>query len=356
MRVLQVIGSLGYAGVEAVVMNYYRHIDRDQVQFDFITCFSGEERYTKEILKNGGKIYQLPSRSKQPFRYMSALKKVIADNHYSIVHIHQNSASMVMDAIVSRICGVKTIIGHSHSTSCRVLWQHYLFRPFVNFCVTNRCACSKAAGKWVFGKRNDVRIINNAIDTGKFCFDENARRSLREELDLHDCFVIGFVGRFSSEKNLLRLLDIFNALQSKKNTSVLMMIGDGSEKERIVEKINSLNLADKVRLLGRREDVHRLISAMDVMVVPSLHEGLPVVCVEGQACSCPVVKSTAFDSIAVEDLLVSVDLNESDNVWADKILSMQFKKRRNVKDSVGKMNFDIVKEASCLQQWYLSLE
>lgn len=132
IRVLQVVGSLGNAGVEAVVMNYYRNIDTEQVQFDFISCHSEKQKYNDEIEQRGGKIYYLPSRSRHPFQYMQALKKVIRDNHYEIVHIHQNSASMAMDAYVAKRCKCKKIIGHSHNTNCGIVWQHYLLKPFVN--------------------------------------------------------------------------------------------------------------------------------------------------------------------------------------------------------------------------------
>ena len=152
IRVLQIIGSLGYAGVEAVVMNYYRHIDTAQVQFDFITCSSVPQRYDQEILDKGGRIFRVPSRSRHPFKYMWALKQILQTNKYQIVHVHQNSASMVMDGFVAKLCHVPVVIGHSHNTSCNVLWQHYLFKPWVSFCFDYRLACSSAAGEWVFGK------------------------------------------------------------------------------------------------------------------------------------------------------------------------------------------------------------
>lgn len=182
VRVLQVIGSLGYAGVEAVVMNYYRHIDRTKVQFDFVTCSQAPERYDEEILQMGGRIYRLPSRSGKPFVYMIALKRVIKGYGYKIVHIHQNSASMAMDGIVAKSSHVPVVIGHSHNTRCNVMWQHYLFKPLVNHVVTHRFACSEDAGKWIFGNRKDIRMVNNAIDSRKYHFDESTRSRVRQEL------------------------------------------------------------------------------------------------------------------------------------------------------------------------------
>lgn len=227
IRILQVIGSLGYAGVEAVVMNYYRHIDHNKVQFDFVTCSSGPERYDDEIIQLGGRIFRLPSRSRKPFAYMLALRNVLKENNYRIVHIHQNSASMAMDALVARSLGIPTIIGHSHNTRCNVVWQHWLFRPIVNHVVTDRFACSVAAGEWVFGRRNDVRIVNNAIDTDLYLFDESIRNTIIDNYGLQGKFVVGFVGRLQEQKNPYRLLDVFRCLLEKRPGSCLVIVGGG---------------------------------------------------------------------------------------------------------------------------------
>ena len=141
-------------------MNYYRHIDTDQIQFDFVTCSQIPERYDEEISKMGGIIHRLPSRSRKPIQYMRELKKLIKKHNYKIVHIHQNSASMTMDGIVAKSCGVPVIIGHSHNIRCNVLWQHYLFKPFVNSVLTHRFACSEDAGRWVFGNKAFLLIYN----------------------------------------------------------------------------------------------------------------------------------------------------------------------------------------------------
>ena len=316
IRVLQIIGSLDYAGVETVVMNYYRHIDRAKVQFDFVTCTKKEERYTKEILSMGGIIYNLPSRSREPFAYMKKLKQVIQENKYSIVHIHQNSASMTMDAIVARRCGVKTIIGHSHNTACNILWQHYLLKPLVNFFVTDRIACSKDAGNWVFGNRQDLRIINNAIDAEIFNFDKSMRDLYRKELELEDKYVVGFVGRFHEQKNLTRLIEIFRKINDE--NVALLLIGEGPEKDVLVEK--TTDISHRVKFLGRREDVNYLMSAMDVFVMTSIYEGLPVVVVEAQASGLHVVVS---DKVPAPDILGMIDivgLDETDDFWVEKIM------------------------------------
>ena len=283
IRVLQVIGSLGYAGVEAVVMNYYRHVNTEQVQFDFITCSQEPERFDDEIISRGGHIYRLPSRSRSPFAYMRELYNLIKINDYKIVHVHQNSASMAMDGIVAKMCRVPVIIGHSHNTFCRVKWQHYLFKPIVNFVLTYRFACSERAGRWIFGNRSDIKLINNAIDTSIYQFDNNIREKVRTELNLNNSFVVGFVGRLSHQKNLFRLLDIFKNLCTINDDAYLLLVGDGEQRKPLEEYACNLNINNKLLFLGKVNNVNEIMMGMDVFFMPSLYEGLPVVIVEAQA-------------------------------------------------------------------------
>lgn len=351
IRVLQVIGSLGYAGVEAVVMNYYRNIDSEKVQFDFITCSKNKERYDDEILNRGGKIFRLPSRSREPLSYMRELKKLIKQNNYKIVHIHQNSASMAMDAFIAKQCGVPVIIGHSHNTRCNVLWQHYLFKPFLNHLLTHRFACSDAAGVWIFGKRKDVRIIHNAVDLEKFYFSERTRGDYRKDLGIEDKYVIGFVGRLHEQKNLGRLLEIFGEIEDK--DTVLMLIGEGPDKAKLIDQAKNLN--HKVLFLGRRDDVGKLMSAMDVFVMTSIYEGLPVVIVEAQAAGLHSVISDRVPSPNLIGLLDVVNLEESDEVWIKKIMTRSTHDRKLVKEQIQKAGYDIQLEAKKLERFYLTL-
>lgn len=357
VRVLQVIGSLGYAGVEAVVMNFYRNIDRTQVQFDFITCSSVPERYDSEIISMGGSIYRLPSRLRHPFSYMKALKNVITQNNYKIVHIHQNSASMAMDAVVAKLCEATTIIGHSHNTRCNVLWQHYLLRPIVNHVVTNRMACSEDAGKWIFGKRDDITIVNNAIDANEFHFNNESRRSVRQAINVEDKYVVGYVGRlYDGQKNLYRLLDIFSIVTRKRHDAVLVMIGDGPDKIELENKIGYLGLEKKVVLLGKRNDVNRLMMAMDVLAMPSLYEGMPVVIVEAQATGLRCVIS---DRVPAPDLIGDVQvlgLEQSDDDWAKALLKGSSNSRENATQKIIDGHYDIAHEAKYLQEFYLNLK
>lgn len=355
IRVLQVIGSLGYAGVEAVVMNYYRYIDREQVQFDFITCSQKSERYDDEITKYGGKIYRLPSRSRKPFAYMKELKHVIRKNNYRIVHIHQNSASIAMDAIIAKMSGVAVIIGHSHNTRCNVLWQHYLFKPIVNLFLTDRFACSEAAGKWIFGNRDDIKIVNNAIDSEKYHFNQKTREITRKSIGLNNEFVVGCVGRlYDKQKNLFRVIEIFESVVKLNKNAILIMVGDGPDKVKIQEYIKKLKLSDRILLLGKRDDVSQLMMSMDVFLMPSYYEGLPVVIVEAQASGLPCVISENVPAPNLINKLKILSLEMSNDEWAKTIVHCCNNYRSEAKTKLIDGHYDISHESKWLQEFYLS--
>lgn len=354
IRVLQVVGSLGYAGVEAVVMNYYRHIDKDNVQFDFITCSPEKQRYDDEILETGGRIYRLPSRSRKPIQYMKELKKVLLYNKYEIVHIHQNSASMCMDAIVAKMCRVKTIIGHSHNTSCNVKWQHYLFRPFVNWFVTDKFACSEAAGVWIFGKRKSVKIVNNAISTDLYRWNETKREMIRKELNIQDKFVVGFVGRLHEQKNPYRMIDIFKEIKNKESKACLLIVGDGPERNNLEKVIEESNLQNDVILLGRRDDVNLLMMAMDVFLFPSLYEGLGLVAIEAQAAGLKCIVSENVPVPNLTGLVKTLYLKDSSKVWAGNVLEPVNFERSSAQEYIRNGNYDIATETKKLESFYMN--
>ena len=358
VRVLQIVGSLGHAGLEAVVMNYYRNMDTEQIQFDFVVNSQEKQKFDDEILSRGGKIYRLPSRIKTPHLYIKNLVNTIVKNNYKIIHIHQNSASMLLEAIAAKMCGVKTIIGHSHNTSCNILWQHYILKPLVNLFLTHRFACSKEAGVWVFGKtKRPIQIINNAIDSEKYLFDESIRNLYRKKFECEDKLVIGFVGRLHEQKNLFRFLDICKIIKNKNSKAVFLIVGDGDLKEQLVEYSSQKGISNDTLFLGRRNDISSLMMMFDVFLMTSIYEGLPVVKVEAQASGLPCVISNKVPSINLIDNLKIISLNESDQFWADEIISF-FKKskvfdRKSAVKSVTKNHYNISNEAHKLQSFYL---
>ena len=297
MRVAQVIGRLSAAGVEAVVNNYCREMDPSRVQFDYFIDDNSPCEPSKEMLGRGARYYRIPP-SSHPVRRMRALKKLFERNGYRIVHAHMNALNQMVLFAAWR-AGVPVRVSHSHSTSdpgegARALVKEAL-RCTGGWFATERMACGEAAGRWLFGNRaydaGRVLLLPNAIDLDRFAYDARARRDIRAELGLEDRFVVGHVGRFMRQKNHAFLLKAFAALAARRPDAILLLAGDGVLRPQAEQIARELGIAEAVRFLGIRSDTARLYSAMDVFVLPSLYEGLPVVGIEAQAAGLPCLFS-----------------------------------------------------------------
>ena len=290
IRIAQIVGKWLGGGVEAVVMNYYRHIDHSKVQFDFICDDDSTNIPYDEIEKLGGKVILIPPYQKV-FKYQKELRRVLREGKYKIVHSHINTLS-VFPLYAAKKVGVPVRIAHSHSTTNKKEWKKNLLkqvlRPFSKKYATNYMCCSELAGRWLFGDKaydeGKVYLLNNAIDLDKFKYDKKIRDKKRKELGIkEDIIVIGHIGRFVAQKNHTFLIDIFNQFHKKEKNSILLLAGQGPLQEEIKNKVRKLGLDDSVRFLGQRNDANELYQAFDVFLLPSLYEGLPVVGVEAQA-------------------------------------------------------------------------
>ena len=268
-------------GVESVVMNYYRNIDKSKVQFHFICDEDSTDIPYDEIEKLGGKVIVVPPYQKL-FKYQKELYKIFKENNYKIVHSHINALS-VFPLRVAKKAGVPIRIAHSHSTSNKKEWKKNIvkniLRPFSKLYANKFFACTKHAGEWLFGKkiieRKELNVINNAIDLKKFEFNEKTREDLRKELGIkEDTIVIGHIGRFMRQKNHEFLIDVFNELYKKNQNTVLILIGQGPLLNEIKQKVRDLKIEDKVKFMGQITDVERYYNIMDVFVFPSIYEGL----------------------------------------------------------------------------------
>ena len=259
IRIAQIIGKWLGGGVESVVMNYYRHVDRTKIQFDFICDEDSTNIPYDEIKKLGGKIILVPPYQKV-FEYQKDLIKIFKDNNYKIVHSHLNTLS-VFPLRAAKKAGVPVRIAHSHSTTNKKEWKKNLLkqilRPFSKVYATDYMCCSELAGRWLFGNKEydkgNVYLLNNAIDLDKFKYDEQLRNKKRKELNIKDdTLVIGHVGRFVEQKNHRFLIDIFNEVHKQKENSILLLVGQGPLMEEMKEKVKTLGIKDSVKFLGQR--------------------------------------------------------------------------------------------------------
>lgn len=261
--VAQIIGKWVGGGVESVVMNYYRYIDKEKIQFDFICDEDSTNIPYEEIEQLGGKVILIPPYQKV-FKYQKELQRVLKEGKYKIVHSHINTLS-VFPLRAAKKVGIPVRIAHSHSTTNKKEWKKNLLKqilkPFSKKYSTNYMCCSEHAGRWLFGDKTydegKVYLLNNAIDLGRFKYDKRIREKKRKELGIkEDTLVIGNIGRFVAQKNHTFLIDIFNEYQKKNNNSILMLIGQGLLMDEIKSKVKTLNLESKVLFLGQKNAVN----------------------------------------------------------------------------------------------------
>lgn len=364
IRVAHVIGNWLGGGVESVVMNYYRNIDRNKVQFDFLCSESSTDIPYEEIEKLGGRVFIVPNYTKV-VKYQKELKKIFKENNYKIVHSHISTMS-VFPLRAAKKAGVPVRIAHSHSTTNKKEKKKNLLkqvlRPFSSVYATDYMCCSELAGRWLFGDKEydkgNVYLLNNAIDLDKFKYNEDVRKEKRKELGISDdTLVIGHVGRFVEQKNHRFLIDVFNEIYKQKENSILLLAGQGPLIEEMKEKVKILGIEDSVKFLGQRNDINELYQAFDVFCLPSLYEGLPVVGVEAQATGllCELSNDMTKET-KVLDTTRFISLNTSAEEWANKILDdiKKYKRIDSSKEMTDK-NFNIKEEAKRLEECYFNL-
>lgn len=360
IRILQVVTHMNRGGLETMLMNYYRHIDREQVQFDFLTHRPYDGDYGTEIKELGGIIFHLPILN--PFS--SYYKRVLGDffdDHpeYKVIHVHQDCLSSVI-LKVAKQHGIMVRIAHSHIAGQDVDIKYPIklfYQRFIPCYATELMACSEDAGKWMF-RGAEFQVLNNAIDVSSYVYDEKKRQQQREKWGIQsDTKVYGHVGRFSPQKNHEFLVDIFNDIVDKEANSVLLLVGNDTEENApaIKEKVKILGLDDKVIFTGLRTDVADLLQAMDVFLFPSRCEGLGIVAIEAQASGLPcLISENVPTECKKTELVQQLSLTESSENWAKAaIKAAKETKRVDTSNQIKAAGYDIAENAKWLQEYYL---
>lgn len=364
IRVAHIIGKWVGGGVEAVVMNYYRHINRSKIQFDFICDEDSTNIPYDEIEKLGGKVILIPPYQKL-ISYHKRLKQILKEGQYKIVHSHINTLS-VFSLFAAKCAGVPVRIAHSHSTTNKKEKKKNLIkqvlRPFSKIFATDYMCCSELAGRWLFGNKEydkgNVYLLNNAIDLDKFKYDEVIRKEKRKELNIDDdTIVIGHVGRFVEQKNHRFLIDIFNEVHKQNEKSILLLVGQGPLMEEIKEKVKSLGIEDCVKFLGQRNDISELYQAMDLFLFPSLYEGLGMVLIEAQTegLSCIASTEVPYKAKVLENFKF-IELTSDKKKWVKTVMECNYyAKRKSCIDAMSEAGYSIKYKAKGLEEKYLDL-
>lgn len=358
-RVLHVIGIMNRGGAETMIMNLYRNIDRTKVQFDFVQNEGGPAAYDEEILSLGGCIYHCPRyRGKNHFAYTRWWNAFFREHsrEYSVVHGHIGSTAAIYLAIAKKY-GVHTI-AHSHSAGEGSL-AYRLFSYPTRYIADQFFACSRDAGISRYGKivgSNNDRccVLHNAVDTQKFVYTPERRNNARQVLRFSEnTLVLGHVGRFIDIKNHVFLLEVFARIHKTNANTVLLLVGDGELRPKIEAAIAEKHLEDAVIMTGVQNNTWDYYQAMDVFLMPSLFEGLPVSLVEAQTAGLPCCVSTGVpQEAAITDLVQFRSLEDSPESWAEWVLERASLPRRSMAEEVRHAGYDIAETSRWLAEFY----
>lgn len=367
IRILQIVTQMHRGGLENRLMDIYRSIDRQSVQFDFYTFRKEKCSFDEEIQKHGGVVYY-----NDPLNVLSLLKSVMRLKHflsehkgYRIVHCHMNHWCGFL-LLAAKAAGVPVRIAHARTslekkTKANII-KNILKFP-VNFTATHRFAVSRKAAEWLYGahalKQTAVTIWPNAINTKLFLFNQQVRERVRDTYHLSEAFVVIHVGNMFPVKNHSFLLKVFVELIRARPNARLLLVGEDHMNGAVQKEAVGFGIEDKIIFLGVRSDVPDLLQAADVFVFPSFYEGFPGAVLEAQAAGLPCILSDSItDEICISDTIKRLSIKSPPEVWAKAINSVQLgteTRRTHQQNQVVHAGFDIDDVAIRYREFYLSM-
>lgn len=359
-RILHVVGRMNRGGAETLIMEWYRHIDRTQYQFDFVVHHADFGDYDDEIRALGGNIYVLPApKPYQFYSYQKAWAHFFSVHPYDIVHGHMDSTAAFYLKEAQK-AGTTMRIAHSHSTHADMGWKTWatnITHRNIKKYATVIAGCSEEACQWIVGKNTMGmhHVFTNGVDSDRFAFSQEKREDIRQSLGISPSMrVYGHVGRFDDVKNHTFLLDTFQQMYQNDQNARLLLIGEGPLRREMENKAQSLGLSDVIFFLGMQERVDYFLSAMDVFLLPSLYEGVPVSLIEAQASSLPCFVSTNVPhDVNILGTISFLPLDIGAEAWAHEIQEKTTTwERKNNASLIREKGYDIMTSTQQLQALY----
>lgn len=365
VKVLMVLDNTGRGGSQSFVMNVIRNIDREKFQIDIAITRNKRGGFDDEMEAFGCHIYNLERfEVKNYFRFVRCWETFLSEHHYDIIHGHVSSSATIY-LHIARKYGCATIL-HSHSAGYRGGWFEQQVKKLFTIGAAKQAdlwfACSDKAAERLFGKRYkelpQYHYIPNAVDVSKYLFDEEVRKRVREEIGIdNETFICGHVGTFSTPKNHKFLLKVFKKMKGKRADIKLLLVGDGYLHDAIVQMIEENGLRDDVIMTGSVSNVNDYMMAMDVLVFPSLFEGLPVTIVEAQAAGLPsVISDVITKDVSLSDIVTYKPLSDSIEDWGCVALNTSVTDRKKYNGIIAKTNFNIKTSIKQLENLYVSVQ
>lgn len=364
IRILQIVGTMDMGGIENFIMNVYRNIDRNKIQFDFLIHKETKAIFEDEIIEKGGRVYKISSIAKiGHFKYKKELEKFLKKHlEYKIIHSHYNEISGIILDVAKRN-GIKYTIAHSHSANARYnsclekMYKRYS-RSMINKNADIALACSEIAGRWLFGTKRNFEIIENGIEIEKYLYNKNDREKVRKEFELKDEFVIASIARFNKAKNHEFMVKIMERLENIDVKIKLYFFGEGEEEKKIKCLIKERNLKN-IEFKGVQKDIYRILNGMDLLLFPSLYEGLGIVAIESQANGLTVLCSENIPKEADLNfgLFKSIDLENNFEEWTNEIIKLKNNgSRKEIKrEQIVNSKYNIRNVVKKLEKIYLQI-
>lgn len=357
-KVLVVIttGFVTYGGLTTVFMNYYRTMDKNGLRIDVASIGQADKVLVEELEREGGHYFALPSKQKNTIAYIWGLWRIC--KNYDVIHVHGNSPLMVIELIIAKLRGVQQRIAHSHNTSGMHPVLNIICKGIFNKSYTIGLACSQKAGEWLYTK--EFHVLNNAIYTEKYAFSEEYCKDIRSLYEINNSFVVGNVSKFVDAKNHDFIVNLFAKFHEKHNESVLLLVGDGPNREKIEKLIHQTNIEDSVIITGLKEETNKFYSAMDLFVLPSFHEGLCLALLEAQASGLPCLVSTnvtnengVCDNVNYLKLISKMWLDQLEKLYITRNYVNRLKISKKSCEELALNGFDIKAVANQLRSYYL---
>lgn len=351
--------EINYNGISDCMYQYLQAMDKSGMEIDILAVKPSNPEYEKRFLDLGCRVFHLDCRNSNPPLYTIRLAKLIRKQQYDLVHVHGNSATMTFDLLGAKLGGCNVRIAHSHNTSCTHVTEDKILRPLFYHLVTERYACGKAAGEWLY-KERPFSVIPNGRDLKRLTYLPEIRERFRRQWKMEDAFVIGHVGSFNEVKNQEFVVEVFQKFSEKKPKARLVLMGDGERMDAVKAQCQELHIADRVLFLGNVPNVAELLNAMDLMLLPSRHEGLPLVVMEWQASGLPSVLSDVITrECKLCDLVQYLPLEAGAEAWAKAIADMPIPDREKAcrmgQTALKAAGYDLEENAAHLKEMYQDL-
>lgn len=347
-RLLCIVFSLNAGGAETFMMKIYRSLPAEEYKIDFIVSEAGG-CYEQEVLDRGGLIHYIPKRTDDPRGALRGIKNIVRKYNYQYILKLGDQPISSLDLLAAQLGGARRLAMRSCNALAGLLWRNRfinaLLRPVLNLVANVKIAPSMLAAEFTFGKHcahRDVHILHNGIDLSTFRYDAESRQKIHQEFSLDGKLVVGHVGRFHKQKNHRFLLEVFSRIKALREDAVLLLVGVGDLEEEIRSQVRCLGLEDSVIFAGLRFDVPQLLSAMDVFVFPSFHEGMPNTVIEAQATGLPcIIADTITREANITGLVQYLPLERSPEEWAQRALSAVTPERVDTAQAFLDQGYDI---------------